>query len=190
MRQLTEYQKKFILDTFFKPLHYEYPGALNIGEVLLTEGGCVIPDSGTYIFQYSIPLQQFNKVTKADTKKFINCVEYTFDLEGFLNSYHLKSAVSRHYEQLESQYQIQKQMKTELFELLDEDVSISYKDLRINQLVYHKDVYNGHEQMKIVGLREEEVELEGDWSGGTHNVCQRDWMSIEGVILNTGIILK
>lgn len=182
MRQLTEYQKKFILDTFFKPLHYEYPGSLNIGEVLLTEGSCVIPDTGTYIFRHS-PLNQFNKVSEADSKKFIDCVEYTFDLEGFLNSYNLKSAVSKHYEELEPQYQIQKQMKNELFELLGEDVSISYKDLTINQLVYHKDIYWGREQMKIVGLREEEVELEGDWSGGIHNVCQRDWMPIEGIIL-------
>jgi hypothetical protein len=190
MRQLTDYQKKFILDTFFKPLHYEYPGALNIGEVLLTEGGCVIPDSGTYIFQYSMSLSQFNKVTKADSKKFIDCVEYTFDLDGFLKSYHLKSAVSRHYEQLESQYKIQKQMKTELFELLGEEVSPTVEDLKFNQLVYHKDIYDGKEQMKIVGLRENEVELEGDWSGGTHNVCQRDWKPIEGVIINTSIILK
>jgi hypothetical protein len=57
-------------------------------------------------------------------------------------------------------------------------------------LVYHKDIYDGKEQMKIVGLRENEVELEGDWSGGTHNVCQRDWKPIEGVIINTSIILK
>ena len=182
MRQLTEYQKKFILDTFFGPLCDNYAGALNIGEVLLTEGQCIVPNSGDYIFRYS-PLRQFNNVTKADTKKFIDCVEYTFDLEGFLNSYNLKNAVSRHYEKLESQYQIQKQMKTELFELLGEDVSISCEDLRINQLVYHKNIYDGKEQMKIVGLRENEVELEGDWSGGTHNVRQRDWMSIEGIIL-------
>ena len=189
MRQLTEYQMKFILDTFFKPLHYEYPGALNIGKVLLTEGGCVIPDSGTYIFQHS-PLRQFNSVSNADDKKYINCLEYTFDLEGFLNSHNLKSAVSRHYEELESQYKVQKQMKSELFELLGEETKPSVEDLRINQFVYHKDIYNGGELMKIVGLRENEVELEGDWSGGTHNVCQRDWMPIEGIILNESLILK
>ena len=36
--------------------------------------------------------------------------------------------------------------------------------------------------MKIVGIRENEVELEGDYSGGTHNVCQTDWLPIEGVL--------
>jgi hypothetical protein len=182
MRQLTEYQKKFILDTFFKPLHYEYPGALNIGEVLLTEGGCVIPDTGTYIFKHS-PLNQFNKVSKADSKKFIDCVEYTFDLNGFLDSWNLKRAVSKHYEELESQYQIQKQMKNELFELTGAVVTETNDELRLNQLVYHTDIYWAREQMKIVGLRENEVELEGDYSGGTHDSIGRQWFPIKGVSL-------
>lgn len=55
--------------------------------------------------------------------------------------------------------------------------------LRIGQSVYHNDLYWGREQMKIVGLREKEVELEGDYSGGTHSVCQRDWMPAKGVRL-------
>jgi hypothetical protein len=66
---------------------------------------------------------------------------------------------------------------------LGQEVSVSVEDLRINQLVYHKNIYDGHERMRIVGLKETEVELEGDWSGGTHNVCQRDWMPIDGVLL-------
>ena len=57
------------------------------------------------------------------------------------------------------------------------------EDLRIGQKVYHKDLYWGREQMKVVGLRENEVELEGDYSGGTHAVCQRDWMPLEGIQL-------
>ena len=57
------------------------------------------------------------------------------------------------------------------------------ENLRFGQMVYHKDLYWGREQMKIVGLRENEVELEGDYSGGTHNVCQRGWMPIKGVRL-------
>jgi hypothetical protein len=56
-------------------------------------------------------------------------------------------------------------------------------DLKIGQKVYHKDLYWGREQMKIVGLRKNEVELEGDYSGGTHNVIQKDWLPIEGVLL-------
>jgi hypothetical protein len=42
--------------------------------------------------------------------------------------------------------------------------------------VYIKDVYWGKEPFKIVGIRENEIELEGDWSGGTHSVTQKDWV--------------
>ena len=38
--------------------------------------------------------------------------------------------------------------------------------------------------MKVVGIREKEVELEGDYSGGTHAVCQKDWLPLEGVLLS------
>ncbi|RNI26619.1 hypothetical protein EFB08_11415 [Rufibacter latericius] len=55
--------------------------------------------------------------------------------------------------------------------------------LRLGQTVYHEQLYSGREAMKIVGLRETEVELLGDYSGGTHNVSQKDWMPIEGVLL-------
>lgn len=51
----------------------------------------------------------------------------------------------------------------------------------LGQIVYHKDVYEHKEQLKIVGIRENELELEGDYSGGTHNVKQKQWMSIKGV---------
>jgi hypothetical protein len=63
------------------------------------------------------------------------------------------------------------------------EISPTIEDLRINQLVYHKDIYWGREQMKIVGLRENEVELEGDYSGGTHNSIGRQWFPLEGVLL-------
>ena len=54
--------------------------------------------------------------------------------------------------------------------------------LYLGRTVYHKDLYWVREPMKIVGIRENEVELEGDYSGGTHNVCQTDWLPIEGVL--------
>ena len=54
--------------------------------------------------------------------------------------------------------------------------------LYLGRIVYHKDLYWGCEAMKIVGIRENEVELEGDYSGGTHGVCQRDWLPIEGLL--------
>ncbi len=38
--------------------------------------------------------------------------------------------------------------------------------------------YNHGEVFTVVGIREHELELEGDWSGGTHNVSQKDWVPI------------
>jgi hypothetical protein len=51
--------------------------------------------------------------------------------------------------------------------------------------VCHPDIYHGNETFLVVGLRvkPDQVELEGDWSGGTHNVCQRDWHKLEGTII-------
>ena len=52
--------------------------------------------------------------------------------------------------------------------------------------VYIEGVYHGHEPFKVVGIRENQVELEGDFSGGTHNVCQKDWFDDERVfVVNT-----
>jgi len=47
-------------------------------------------------------------------------------------------------------------------------------------IVYHEKVYNYAEPLKVIGIIEDELCLEGDFSGGTHNVVQRDWMPIKG----------
>jgi len=47
--------------------------------------------------------------------------------------------------------------------------------------VYHENIYDGKELMTIVGIRETEVELQGDFSGGTHNVIQHSWFPIYGL---------
>ncbi len=39
--------------------------------------------------------------------------------------------------------------------------------------------YYDDEIFEVVGIRENELELKGDWSGGTHNVCQKSWYPIE-----------
>lgn len=59
------------------------------------------------------------------------------------------------------------------------------KQLEFDMTVYHTKVYNGNEPLKVVGIRKDSVELEGDYSGGTHNVCQRDWLPLDGVLINT-----
>ena len=54
-------------------------------------------------------------------------------------------------------------------------------DFQIGQIVYHRDVYAHSEPLEIIGIRKTELELEGDFSGGTHNVKQSDWLPIVGV---------
>ena len=59
--------------------------------------------------------------------------------------------------------------------------------LTLHQKVYHKEIYKGKEQMTITGMKVDTkgklmVELEGDYSGGTHNVCQREWFYTDGLI--------
>lgn len=54
--------------------------------------------------------------------------------------------------------------------------------LEINTFVYHQDIYDGKQEMKIVGLRENQVELEGDFSGGTHNTVGKAWFPIDGLV--------
>lgn len=54
----------------------------------------------------------------------------------------------------------------------------------LGMMVYHDEIYQGKELMKVVGIREHEVELEGDYSGGTHPVKQKDWLPRKGVFRN------
>ena len=41
------------------------------------------------------------------------------------------------------------------------------------------DMYNHGEVFEVVGIRESELELKGDWSGGTHNVSQSGWYQVK-----------
>ncbi len=51
----------------------------------------------------------------------------------------------------------------------------------LDMSVFHEEIYSGNELMKVVGIRKHEVELEGDYSGGTQPVTQKQWMPIEGL---------
>lgn len=52
---------------------------------------------------------------------------------------------------------------------------------KLGMQVFHETIYGGNECMKVVGIRQDEVELEGDYSGGTHNVIQKSWLPIKGL---------
>lgn len=46
---------------------------------------------------------------------------------------------------------------------------------------FHESIYDGKELMEVVGIRKDTVELQGDYSGGTHQVCQKDWLPVQGL---------
>jgi ABC-type tungstate transport system permease subunit len=56
-------------------------------------------------------------------------------------------------------------------------------EMYLGQKAKHYDLYNGKEVFEIIGVKENEVLLKGDFSGGTHNVEQESWMPIKGLIL-------
>ncbi len=71
-------------------------------------------------------------------------------------------------------------------------MSSALTSIQIGQHVYHRSVYDYRERLKVVGITETHLLLEGDYSGGTHNVTQRDWLPIEGTsrIYNHGYKLN
>lgn len=54
-------------------------------------------------------------------------------------------------------------------------------EIKLGESVTTEYLHHG-ETFEVVGIRRDELELEGDWSGGTHNVCQRSWYPIDKCI--------
>lgn len=79
MKQLTEYQKEFILKNFF--ISDQYPGSKEIGLKLLEKGECIVAGNECI---WVGGIGDFIEIEKTD--KYIGCVLYKFDLELFLNS--------------------------------------------------------------------------------------------------------
>lgn len=53
--------------------------------------------------------------------------------------------------------------------------------LKFGDIVYHSQVYKGNEPLKVVGLRMNEVECKGDYSGvGLDN--SSCWLSLNGLL--------
>lgn len=50
---------------------------------------------------------------------------------------------------------------------------------QIGQTVYHRSIYNHKEPLKIIGILEDKLLLEGDFSGGTHPTTQHCWLPIK-----------
>ena len=65
-------------------------------------------------------------------------------------------------------------------ELAHTAVSTDVEQMAKNYKLYDKVTtdYYENEVFTVIGIKENELELQGDWSGGTHNVCQRSWYPI------------
>lgn len=79
MRTLTENQKEFLMNYFFK--HENYPGWINIVTKLLETGKCIVP--GTHCI-WKGGIGNFIKTKEAENA--VGCLLYEFDLEYFLTS--------------------------------------------------------------------------------------------------------
>ena len=56
------------------------------------------------------------------------------------------------------------------------------KQLQFDTVVYHSNVYHGEEPLKVVGIRKDQVELQGDYSGvGLDN--SSCWLPLNGVLI-------
>lgn len=54
--------------------------------------------------------------------------------------------------------------------------------IELGDIVIYPDAYPT-EEFEVVGIRKTQVELEGDWSGGTHHVKSKCWIDINSVKL-------
>jgi len=54
---------------------------------------------------------------------------------------------------------------------------------KLGEEVFHDSIYSGREMMKVVGIRQHEIELEGDYSGGTNPCVGMEWHSLSGAFV-------
>lgn len=60
------------------------------------------------------------------------------------------------------------------------------KQLQFDMTVYHTKVYDGNEKLKVVGIRKDQVELQGDYSGvGLYS--SSCWLPLDGVLISAEI---
>jgi len=71
------------------------------------------------------------------------------------------------------------QSKIEKFKAFTKDDSdVDVLEYKIGDLVSHS---SDSCPFRVVGLRAGSIEIEGDFSGGTHNVCQTSWVYLNEV---------
>lgn len=79
MKEITNNQKEFLLEMFFK--NELYPGWKNIGEKLIMYGYCVVPGDKCI---WCGGIGNFIELEPAED--FVGCIKYKFDLSVFTKS--------------------------------------------------------------------------------------------------------
>lgn len=104
MESLTENQKTFLLNYFFK--NETYAGWKNIATKLLINGSCIVAGTDC-IWKGGIG----NFIQVNNTEEFVDCVKYKFDLEDFLSSEWFKeihnsyiTELAQHKREMEEKY--------------------------------------------------------------------------------------
>lgn len=118
MKKLTNYQKEFILNYFFKD--DKHIGWRNIGTTLLEDGECVV--AGTECIWVG-GIGNFIKTEKA--KNLVDCLLYKFDLKEFLRSAWLKEVLSNYIPIIEKEKEELKIKLGEIYQKHDEITNLS-----------------------------------------------------------------
>jgi hypothetical protein len=87
MKELTEYQKEFLLQQFFK--NEDFAGWRSIATKLLEKGSCIVAGTNRI---WSGGIGTWIKMDEAENA--VDCTLYTLDLQGFLTSEHYKQISS------------------------------------------------------------------------------------------------
>lgn len=82
MPKLTETQKNFIFEHFFKD--DRFAGARNIMESLLEDGSCIVPNYNNGKPIWTNGISHFIKIE--DVPNGVGCVKYIFNYKEFINS--------------------------------------------------------------------------------------------------------
>lgn len=85
MKKLTDFQKGFILDTFF---NNEKPNWRTIATELIEQGSCVV--GGEELFWFG---GIGNHIEHSSNPKYIGCLEYKFNIDNFLSSEYFQGTV-------------------------------------------------------------------------------------------------
>ena len=109
MKKVTDYQRNFLLNYFFK--NEAFAGWKNIANKLLDNGYCIVAGHEC-IWKGGIG----NFIKTEEAEEFIGCVKYVFDLEYFLTSEWYKQ-ISKSY--ISELYTKKRQLELEHDEICD-----------------------------------------------------------------------